>query len=118
MPALRHYTVQGTESCTGADSTTNSVWRDPPPEQHLCCVLVNEIKNMGQPVYVQHGAQEMGAEMTKEEMQQLILIMGTITVISFILVITLSSIIIVFIWYVFAGYSIFVLLSHSLLCFH
>merc|ERR1712130_1074915 len=38
-------------------------------------------------------------EMTKEELQQLILIMGTITVISFILVITLSSIIIVFIWF-------------------
>jgi len=40
-----------------------------------------------------------GHEITKEEMQQLILLMGTITVISFILVITLSSIIIVFIWF-------------------
>merc|ERR1712130_889658 len=54
---------------------------------------------MGQQVYEQPGAEGVEVEMTKEELQQLILIMGTITVISFILVITLSSIIIVFIWF-------------------
>jgi len=65
---------------------------------------------MGKQVYEQPGAEGVEVEMTKEELQQLILIMGTITVISFILVITLSSIIIVFIWYGFTLIRIFYLI--------
>ena len=103
------------ETCAGhppldrAEHEPRTDAETPPPAQYggICKqrniwrVLVSDINNMGQPVYIQDSAEEMRPEMTKEEMQQLILIMGTITVISFILVITLSSIIIVFIWYVF-----------------